>query len=105
MEGIKVMSKNTVYVDEDLKELIPDFLENRSEDIKELKSAISTKDFEAIRKIGHTIKGVGGGYGFDYVTELGQKIEEAAKKSDEDLLNELILELENHLDNVEIVYE
>ncbi|UMZ72671.1 Hpt domain-containing protein [Natranaerofaba carboxydovora] len=99
------MSKNTVYVDEDLKELIPDFMENRYEDIKKLKSSISTKDYEDIRKLGHTIKGVGGGYGFDYVTELGYKIEEAAKNGDEDLLNELIFELENHLDNVEIVYE
>lgn len=99
------MAKSIVYVDQDLQDLIPIFLENRYEEINKIKSAISEKDFETIKKIGHTIKGVGGGYGFDYVTELGYKIEKAAKISDEHLLIELINELETHLNNVEIVYE
>ena len=100
-----MMSKNIVYVDQDLQDLIPMFLENRYEEINKIKSAITEKDFETIKKLGHTIKGVGGGYGFDYVTELGYKIEEAAKINDEESLLELVTELENHLKNVEIVYE
>lgn len=104
MEGY-ILGKNIVYVDEDLKELIPGFLENRYEDITNLKTALHDKDFETLRKMGHSIKGVGGGYGFDYVTELGYNIEEAAKAEDVSNISKLIDELKDHLDKVEIKYE
>ncbi len=94
-----------VFVDQDLKVLIPGFMENRFEEIEELKGLVEEKDYEKIEDLGHAIKGTGGGYGFDLVTELGLEIEEAARAEDKEKIKELILKLEDFLENVEINYK
>ncbi|MFO7818654.1 MAG: Hpt domain-containing protein [Halanaerobacter sp.] len=94
-----------VPVDQDLKALIPIFMDNREEDITKLKELLAESDLEGIKRVGHNLKGTGGGYGFDKITELGRQIEEAAKEENEDSLEELIAELEIYLEEVEITYE
>ena len=96
---------NKVYVDKDLKELIPMFLENRSQNINELKELLEEKKLAEIENIGHKIKGSGGGYGFDRVTDLGRAIEKAAAEEKHDKLQKLIDEFAEHMDKVEIIYE
>jgi hypothetical protein len=44
--------------------------------------ALEKQDFETIRILGHTMKGTGGGYGFDTISEMGRALEEAAKTQD-----------------------
>ena len=99
------MTSYFVYVDDDLKELIPGFFENRYEEINQIKELFSQKDFNTIKKIGHSIKGVGGGYGFNYISELGLQIEEAARQEDEGKLSEIIKNYEEYLNNVEVIYQ
>ena len=53
-----------ITVDPDLEDLIPGFLDNRYEDIDALMGALDRKDYETIRRLGHIMKGAGGGYGF-----------------------------------------
>ncbi len=99
------MPKVTVYVDIDLEELIPIFLNGRQEDIVALKNALAAKDFKELERLGHSLKGVGGGYGFDFITEIGDKIEKSALISDGSHIQSLIDIMETSLDNLEIIYE
>ncbi|TDO86439.1 Hpt domain-containing protein [Halanaerobium saccharolyticum] len=99
------MSKNKVYIDPDLEFLIPQFLENREEDIQRLKKLLQESEFDQIIIIGHSLKGSGGGYGFDYLTEIGSKIEKNAEAKNKEEIKNLISELKNYLDNIEIIYE
>ena len=99
------MAKNKVYIDPDLEFLIPQFLENREEDIKNLERLLKESEFDRIRIIGHSMKGSGGGYGFDYLTELGSQIEKNAELKNSDKLNNLISELKDYLNNIEIIYQ
>ena len=99
------MAENLVYVDKELKDLIPNFFQNRRDEIADIRNALAEHDLETVEKIGHNIKGVGGGYGFDYVTELGANIEKAASEGDTLLLDQIVKELEEYLENVEIIYQ
>lgn len=99
------MAKNKVYIDPDLEFLIPKFLENREEDIKNLERLLKEAEYDQMRIIGHSLKGSGGGYGFDYLTELGSQIEKNAELKNKEKLNNLIIELKNYLNNLEIIYQ
>ncbi len=59
-----------VKIDPDLKDLIPGYLQNRRNDIVNIKAALETKDFEFIQRQGHSMKGPGAGYGFAPVSTL-----------------------------------
>jgi len=93
------------YVDHDLEELVPDFFANRHNDIQKIVAALDRNDFDAIRSIGHTLKGVGGGYGFDDITEFGREIEGAAKAQNGDDILYWINELYTYLTTVQIYYQ
>ncbi len=93
-----------VQVDPDLEDLIPGFLENRVSEIEKLRSELEANNFESIASMGHSIKGVGGGYGFDLMSELGANIETAAKSSNADGVRENIERLEDYLKRVEVEY-
>ena len=96
--------KIKVQVDEDLEDLIPGFLENRNTDVNKLKTALDSSNFADLTSIGHSLKGVGGGYGFDQMSELGAAIESAAKAEDADTVRDKINLLEDYLQRVEIEY-
>ena len=94
-----------VSIDPDLEDLIPGFLENRSKDLDAMKEALSTGDFETLRSIGHSLKGVGGGYGFDRISEIGAEIESLAKLSDLEGITPQVEDLADYLGRLEVVYE
>ena len=96
--------KIIVQIDPDLEELIPGFLENRNLDVEKLQLALGNNDLESLCSIGHSIKGVGGGYGFDLMSEFGANIETAAKENDTDAIRENINRLDDYLKCIEIKY-
>lgn len=98
-------NKIVVTIDSDLEELIPGFLENRANDLKSLKDALVEENYQSIQSIGHSLKGVGGGYGFTGMSEIGAAIEAAAKEQGLEELKGLIESLGEYLDAVEIVFE
>ena len=61
----------TVRIDPDIKELVPGFLDNRRRDVARLQELVTAGAFAEIRLLGHSMKGAGGGYGFDRISELG----------------------------------
>ena len=97
--------KIIVKIDPDLEALIPGFLNNRSKDLTTLRTALTEKNYQSMQSIGHSLKGVGGGYGFAGMSEIGAAMEKAAKSQALEELKEHIDRYANYLAAVEVVYE
>ena len=95
--------KILVKVDPDLEDLIPGFLDNRRKDIAAIQEAVGRGDFETVRVLGHSMKGAGGGYGFDAITDLGAALEQAAKSKNTDAIRLSVGDLADYLGRVEVV--
>ncbi len=96
--------KLIVHIDPDLADIVPGFLENRRKDIVVMQTAIPCGDFETVRMLGHRLKGDGGGYGFDAISEIGAAIEHAAVRHDIPTLKQKTHALEDYLNRVDVVY-
>ncbi|MBN2373973.1 response regulator [bacterium] len=97
--------KIIVYVDPELADLVPEFLKDIRINLDILQKAIETCDYETIKKIGHMMKGAGGGLGFEAITDIGRYIENAAKDNDEIKIREGLERLSYYLDHVEVIHE
>jgi HPt (histidine-containing phosphotransfer) domain-containing protein len=102
------MSENSkpieVDVDEDLKELIPGYLDKRVADIAQIKTWIEDKSFTYIRELSHKIKGSGGGYGFQKLSEIAAIMEQASKDEEMPVIVESIKNIEHYISNVKVNY-
>jgi HPt (histidine-containing phosphotransfer) domain-containing protein len=97
--------RRVVTADAELADLIPGYLENRGRDVGTISEALEQGDYQTIQRLGHSMKGSGGGYGFDAITELGGLLEKAADDSDDKKINYLVYQLKEFLDSLEVVYE
>lgn len=97
--------KIIVHVDTDLEDLIPGFLENRRNDVKSMLEALNQGDYETIRILGHSMKGSGGGYGFDAITDIGASLEQSAKGKNPEEIRKRVDELSTYLEHVEVRYD
>lgn len=89
--------KTEVPVDEDILELVPFFLQSRETDIKKLNSLLSDKNFVEIARISHTIKGIARPYGFPTLEHLARELEDACKKSEENLIRTQVQNIVNYM--------
>ena len=96
--------KELVYVDVSFEPLIQKFLSNRKKEVPAMEAALAALDFDKVRSISHGMKGAGGSYGFDHITEMAAIIEEAAKSSDASIIQRELPVLSAYLDRVEVVY-
>jgi HPt (histidine-containing phosphotransfer) domain-containing protein len=103
--ALKHEPKIIVHVDPDIADLIPGFIENRHKDIKTIREALTQDDFETIRFLGHSMKGAGGSYGFDAITDIGKSLEQAAIAQNADGIKKSLQELFVYLDSIEVVYK
>jgi HPt (histidine-containing phosphotransfer) domain-containing protein len=94
----------TLQIDPELQDIVPIFLANRQKDLQKLRGALAERDFETIRVLGHRMKGDGGGYGFDRITEIGGVMELAAARRDQPAIERHTAELEDFLARVTVVY-
>jgi PAS domain S-box-containing protein len=97
--------KLVTHVDMEFKELIPGYIAERQSDIHKIREALKIQDYETIRTLGHTLKGSGGGFGFDTISEIGSNIEHAAQGKNSGQIQDNVNQLAEYIDNVEIVYE
>jgi HPt (histidine-containing phosphotransfer) domain-containing protein len=94
-----------IHVDADLKTLLPGFLKDWQEEVRTMRDALEKNNYEAIRKIGHDMKGIGGSCGLDEITDMGSSLAESAKAMDQELIHQNLDTLSGYLECVEIVYE
>ena len=89
--------------DEDILELIPGYMESRRNELDVLRDAITRTDFETLRGLGHKLKGSGGAYGFDRISEIGGNLEFSAKARDLPAIERQIADLQDFITRVEVV--
>ncbi len=94
-----------VSVDPDLQPLIPAFLQHRREEIPVLQEAFEHSDHEKVKMLSHSIKGVGGGYGFQVITAIAARIELAAIRGNSRDIQSGLKDLVDYLGRVDVVYE
>lgn len=94
----------TVEISRDLEDIVPVFLSNRKKDVQTLRDALITQDFRTVQTLGHRMKGDGGGFGFDRITEIGAAMELAAKLEDPITIDQHIVLLEDFLNRVTVIY-
>ena len=90
-------------VDSDLAELIPEFLTCKRDDVYSLTAAIERTDYQALRSMGHRIKGEGAGFGFETISDIGRAVELAAEARDVAELERLVRSLGEYLELVEVL--
>lgn len=93
-----------VIIDPDLADLVPGFLNNRRRDVEKIAALLEVGNFADIRMIGHSMKGAGGGYGFDPISDIGDTIERAALASDSTNIRASIERLADYLARVDVVF-
>ena len=87
------------------KEVMPTYLDNLKLDVPSLKEKVDGQDFSALSAYGHKLSGTAGSFGFTFLYELGEKLEEAADSKKLDSVRDCIERFEEFLVNLEIVYE
>jgi HPt (histidine-containing phosphotransfer) domain-containing protein len=82
---------------------MPRFLQNRRQDVIVMLDALERGDLETVQRLGHGMKGAGGSYGLQAITDIGAALEKAAGSADTDTSRKWVGELSRYLDRVEIV--
>jgi len=93
-----------VRVDADLCDLVPDYLAHKRADSTALDAAIERGDFTIVAALAHRMKGDGGSYGFDQITEIGAGLMDAARREDLPKARRLAGSLADYLARVEVVF-
>lgn len=96
--------EEVVSIDAEIRGLIPGYLSNRQMDLTGIRAALAVADHEAIRIIGHGMKGSGGAYGFDAVSAIGACLEEAACARDRPAIEAAATALADYLRRLRVDY-
>jgi HPt (histidine-containing phosphotransfer) domain-containing protein len=99
----KKMARVTVAVDPDLMALIPAFLTRKRADLETLKAAVENGDLGALGALAHRIKGEGGSFGFDAMTEIGAALEAAGNQGDRETARQLVADLSDYLEKIDVI--
>jgi CheY-like chemotaxis protein/HPt (histidine-containing phosphotransfer) domain-containing protein len=92
-----------VHADPKIEDLIPEFLQNRRQDVLSMLDALDRRDFATVERLGHGMRGAGGSWGFQAITDIGAALEKAAENTDSDASRKCVSELSRYLDRVEVV--
>lgn len=89
-------------VERDVYPLAKRFLARQERALKGLENAMRSRDFARVRGMGHDLKGSGGAYGLDTLSQLGSHLEAAADARDVERVGRLLTQLEEKLSRVEL---
>jgi PAS domain S-box-containing protein len=81
----------------------PAYLQNCRQNVIAMLDALDRVDFEALKNLGHQMRGSGGMYGFQTITDIGAALEQAAESVDTDGSRKWVGELTSYLDRVETI--
>ncbi len=68
--------------DEDLRDIVEEFVENLSTRLDELRQAYDKLDWEMLRMYAHRLKGAAGSYGYPDISQLGATMEQCFRSHD-----------------------
>jgi CheY-like chemotaxis protein len=78
----------------------PAYLENCRQNVTAMLAALHSRDFEAVTILAHNLRGSGGAFGFQTITEIGASLELAADACDGAAADRWVGELASYLDNL-----
>jgi PAS domain S-box-containing protein len=81
----------------------PAFLQNRRQDVIVMREALDRGDFETVEFLGHGMRGAGGMFGFQAITDIGVGLEQSAAGADAKASRRWVEELSAYLDQAELV--
>jgi HPt (histidine-containing phosphotransfer) domain-containing protein len=93
-----------IHADPELADIIPGYLESRIQEMGVFETALAQADHDRIRTMAHKIRGTGSSYGFEGLTSLGHRLEDAATSRDVPTMTALIAELRDYLGSIQVVY-
>ena len=97
-------SMEKVYISDILKDLIPGFLASRNDELVQMQKLVDEKNFEAIAKLGHKLKGSSLNYGFNTLGQMCTDFEQAGHDKDIKKTQALVSQVQEHLKNIEIIF-
>ena len=92
-----------IHPPKEVEELVPGYLRNRRADLLTLRVALKRHDYDAIRVLGHNMKGSGAGYGFPPIGAIGKRLEIAAKAESTREIETEISALTNYLNQFDVI--
>jgi PAS domain S-box-containing protein len=81
----------------------PIFLQNRRQDVLVMLDALDRGDFETVEFLGHGMRGAGGMFGFQAITDIGVGLEQAASSADAQMSRQWVGKLSDYLDHAELI--
>ena len=63
-------------------DIVTEFVAGLRPRLQQMEAALSRRQLADLRRLAHQLKGSGGGYGFDILTDLGRRLEEASLHND-----------------------
>ena len=97
-------AKKKIDIDQDIQDLIPQFMENRKLDFIALDKLLIQNDYDQIARLAHKIKGTAGGYGFAELSNYASEIEDYAKHQDRASLLDVAVKMKDHFNNIEVQF-
>ena len=70
-----------------------------------MQAAHLAQDFDTVRSLSHGMKGAGGSYGFDRITDMAAVIEQAAKDGTSATIHGMLISLGSYLERIEVVFD
>ncbi|MBI4389443.1 MAG: hypothetical protein HY580_04625 [Nitrospinae bacterium] len=96
--------KVKVWVEEEIKRLVPTYIQNRKNDMKAMIELAEREDFDAIQFLADIMIGSGSVFGFEFISVVGQSIQKAATDKNSRSIVGMSNALIRYLDRIEVVY-
>lgn len=93
-----------VKVDIELTSVVPEFLESRKRECALIERLLDEGKFKEIESLGHRLKGTGGSYGFDAISDIGEALERAAALRDRGSIAQASRMLHRYIERVTVIY-
>jgi HPt (histidine-containing phosphotransfer) domain-containing protein len=92
-----------IFIDKDLEDIFPGYLENRHKEVLELRELIAAKDLKKLQVISHRLAGNAGSYGLAFLSEVGSRMEADCMKGSLSGMDAYLKAIEDYLR--ELTYE
>ena len=86
-----------------LADRIPAYLQNCRQNVITMLDALDRGDFETVTMLGHQMRGSGGAYGFQAITDIGAALQLASESADIDASRKSVGDMSSFLDRAETV--
>jgi signal transduction histidine kinase/DNA-binding response OmpR family regulator len=84
-----------LFEDEEMKKLLDAFLSNLPYLVQSIQQAVIARDWEQLKSLSHQLKGLGGSFGYDYLSEIAKNIYLCARDHREQELDQYADELQH----------